>query len=285
VDENATGRVGAYSIDATTGALTFQNAVSSGGNGPPFVGLDHSGKWALVANYGNGTVSVLPVLADGSLGAPVQTLSAGANAHMIAPDPSNHFVFVPCLGADYVAQYIFDATTGMLTPNATPHVAAATGAGPRHIAFHPTLHVAYVVDETASTVTSYAFDPTAGTLSPKQTLSTLPGGFTGTNTAAEIHVHPSGQWLLASNRGADDVVVVALDAAGAMTFHGATPSGGTTPRDFALDPTGTLVYVANQGSGNVVPFRFDASSGSLTAVSGAAVMVPSASFVGFASLP
>jgi 6-phosphogluconolactonase len=284
VDENVTGQVGAYAIDPATGALTFQNAVSSGGNGPPFVTVDGSGKWVLVANYGDGTASVLPVKSDGSLGAPVQTVSPGTNAHMIAPDPSNRFVFVPCLGSDYIAQYLFDATTGMLTPNATPTVATASGAGPRHIAFHPTLSVAYVIAEKASTVTSYAFDTTAGTLSPTQTISTLPSGFTGTNTAAEIHVHPSGKWLFASNRGADDIAVFALDAAGAMTVHGFTASGGTTPRDFSLDPSGALLYAANQGTGNVVPFRFDAASGALTSA-GAAIPVTAASFVGFAALP
>jgi 6-phosphogluconolactonase len=284
VDENTPGQVGAYAIDAATGALSFQNAVASGGDGPPFVTVDHSGKWVLVANYTSGTVAVLPVNADGSLGAAVDTESPGAMAHMIAPDPSNRFVFVPCLGADYVAQYLFDASTGKLTPNATPHVAAAAGAGPRHIAFHPTLNVAYVVAETASTVTSYAFDTTAGTLSPTQTISTLPSGFTGTNTAAEIHVHPSGKWLFASNRGDDSIAVFALDATGAMTVQGFTPSGGTTPRDFSLDPSGALLYAANQGTGNVVPFRFDASSGALTNA-GAAVTVASASFVGFAALP
>jgi len=285
VDENATGQVGAYAIDAATGALSFQNAVSSGGNGPPFVTVDGSGKWVLVANYGDGTVSVLPVMGDGSLAAPVQTLSAGSEAHMIKPDPSNRFVFVPCKGADYIAQYVFDATMGKLTPNATPTVATASGAGPRHIAFHPSLSVAYVIAENASTVTSYAFDTSAGTLSPTQTISTLPSGFTGTNTGAEVHVHPSGKWLFASNRGDDSIAVIALDAAGAMTVHGFTKSGGTTPRDFSLDPSGALLYAANQGNGNVVPFLFDAASGSLTAAAGSPVGVPMASFVGFAALP
>lgn len=286
VDENTPGQVGAYSIDPAVGALTFLNSVSSGGDGPPFVAVDGSGKWVLVADYTSGNAAVLPVGADGSLGAPVDTESPGANAHMILPDPSNRFVFVPCLGSDWIAQYVFDAATGKLTANAVPHVVTATGAGPRHIAFHPTLDVAYVIAEKASTITAYAFDPNAGTLSPTQTISTLPSGFSGTNTAAEIHVHPSGKWLFASNRGADDIAVFSLDSGGAMTVHGFTPSGGTTPRDFSLDPSGSLLYAANQGTGNVVPFRFDASSGTLTSLgTAAAVAVPSASFVGFAALP
>ncbi len=284
VDESTPGQVGSYAIDPATGALSFQNAVSSGGNGPPFVTVDGSGKWVLVANYGSGTVEVVPIQADGSLGAPVDTESSGAMAHMILPDPSNRFVFVPCLGADYVAQYLFDAGSGKLTPNSVPHAAAAPGAGPRHMAFHPTLNVAYVIAETASTVTAYAFDPKAGTLTPGQTVSTLPSGFSGTNTGAEIHVHPSGKWLFASNRGDDSIAVFSLDAKGAMTVHGFTKSGGMTPRDFSLDPSGALLYAANQGSGNVAPFRFDAASGALTSA-GSAIAVTAASFVGFAALP
>jgi 6-phosphogluconolactonase len=285
VDENAAGRVGAYAIDGHTGALTFLNAVSSGGNGPPFVSIDATGRWVFVANYGDGTVSVLPVQADGSLGAAVQTLSVGAEAHMIIADPTGHFVFVPCKGADYVAQFLFDASTGTLTPNVTPHVTTAAGAGPRHIAFHPNGRFVYLINETNSTMTAYALDSTAGTLSEIQTVSTLPAGFTGTNTGAEVWVHPSGQWVLGSNRGADSIAVFAVDATtGKLTLHGSTPSGGATPRDFTLDPSGAHVYAADQGSGVVAPFRFDASSGSLSPT-GTPQPVASASFVGVVPLP
>ncbi len=132
VDENATGRVGAYAIDPASGALTFLNSVSSGGNGPAFLSVDGTGRYVLVANYGDGTVSILPVGAGGRVGAASDTRNAGSEAHMIVADPTNHFVFVPCKGADYVAQFVFDPGTGKLTPNAAPHVATAAGAGPRH---------------------------------------------------------------------------------------------------------------------------------------------------------
>ncbi|MGH7298567.1 MAG: lactonase family protein, partial [Polyangiaceae bacterium] len=254
VDESAPGRVGAYSIDATTGALTFQNAVPSGGDGPPYVGLDPLGKWALVANYTSGSASVLPVKADGSLGAATATVSAGSLAHMTVADPSDAFVFVPCLGSDWVAQYVFDAAAGTLTPNSVPHMATAKGAGPRHLAFHPDGKLAYLVDETASTVSELALDAAAGTLSIVHTVSTLPPGFTGTSTAAEVHVHPSGKWLFTSNRGDDSIAVFPLDAQGAIGAPTFTKSGGATPRDFSLDPAGTHLYVANQGAGDVVAF-------------------------------
>lgn len=285
VDENTTGRVGAYSIDPATGALTFLDAVTSGGSGPPFVALDRSEAFVLVANYTSGIVSVLPVQADGSLGDAVTTLPVGDNAHMILTDPSNRFAFVPCLGSDYVAQFLFDAASGALSANVPATVATAAGAGPRHLAFHPNGRWVYLINETNSTMTFLELDLDAGTLSPTQTVSTLPSGFTGTNTAAEVWVHPSGAWVLGSNRGADDLVVFAVaPSTGTLTPVGFTPSGGMTPRDFTFDPTGTFVYAANQGTGNVVPFRFDASSGTLTPT-GEPVDLDAASFVGLTRLP
>jgi 6-phosphogluconolactonase len=205
-------------------------------------------------------------------------------AHMILPDPSNHFVFVPCKGSDYVAQYVFDAATGQLTPNAVPTMATATGAGPRHMVFHQTAAMAYLIDETGSTMSALALDSAHGTLSIVQTVSTIPSTFTGTNTAAEVHVHPSGRWLFGSNRGDDSIVVYPLDGSGRMGTPTFTPSGGTTPRDFTLDASGTFLYAANEGTGNVVVFRFDATTGALTPT-GSTASVTMASFVGVVGLP
>jgi len=285
VDENATGRVGAYAIDPASGSLAFLDAVSSGGNGPAFLSVDGTGKFVLVANYGDGTVSVLPVGVGGRVGAASDTRTAGAEAHMIIADPSNHFVFVPCKGVDYVAQYVFDAVAGTLTPNAVPHVSTAAGAGPRHLAFHPGGRFAYLINETNSTMTAYAFDSAAGTLAPIETHSTVPAGFSGTNTAAEVWVHPSGRWVLGSNRGDDSIVVFSIaPSTGKMTLVGFTKAGGQTPRDFALDPAGSWLYVADQDSGLVVPFRFDADQGSLSPLGGVA-SVSMVSYVGLGAVP
>jgi len=284
VDENATGRVGAYTIDPASGALTFINSASSGGNGPAFLSVDGSGKFVLVANYGDGTVAVLPVGAGGRVGAATDMRSAGAEAHMIIADPSNHFVFVPCKGADYVAQFLFDAAAGTLMPNAVPHVSTAHGAGPRHLAFHPNGRFAYLINELNSTMTAYAFDSTAGTLTEIETKSTRPGGDGGTSTAAEVWVHPSGLWVLGSNRGDDSIVVFDVaPSTGKLTLKGFTGAGGATPRDFAFDPTGSWLYAADQDSDLVVPFRFDGAQGSLSALGGA-VAVPMVSYVGLGTL-
>ncbi|HZU82559.1 MAG TPA: lactonase family protein [Polyangiaceae bacterium] len=287
LDESPQGRVGAYRIDPTTGSLTFVGAVSSGGDGPAHLSVDATGRHVLVANYGDGSVSVLPVLPDaqGGLGPPSQTLRVGAQAHMIITDPSNRFAFVPCKGADYIAQFVFDATTGELRPNQVAHVPTARGAGPRHLAFHPGGRFAYGINELDNTMTAYAFDPRAGTLSPIETQSTLPRGFAGKDTAAEVWVHPSGAWVFGSNRGDDSIVVFSVDpSSGRLTVKGHTKTGGATPRDFALDATGSLLYVCNQGSGAVDPLRFDAERGVLTAAA-PPVRVASASFIGLVRLP
>jgi len=285
VDEATSGRVGAYAIDGDSGALSFLGAVSSGGNGPAFVSVDNTGKFVLVANYGDGTVSVLPVGADGRLGTASDTRMVGSEAHMIITDPTNTFVFVPCKGSDYVAQFTFDVTSGKLAPNPTSaRVATASGAGPRHLAFHPNGRLAYLINETNSTMTAFALDGSKGTLTEIETKTTLPTGFTGTNLAAEVWVHPSGRWVLGSNRGDDSIVVFAIDAAtGKMTLSGFASAGGKTPRDFSLDPTGTWLYAADQDSGAVVPFRFDPALGTLAPL-GSAVSVPAASYVGLGIL-
>jgi 6-phosphogluconolactonase len=286
LDENTNGQVGAYAVDATTGALTFLSSVSSQGDGPAFLSVDGTGKFVLVANYGDGTVAVLPVQTNGSVGAAVDMHTVGANAHMIIADPSNRYVFVPCLGANYVAQFEFDDTTGMLTPNSVATVAVPSGSGPRHLAFHPTLPYAYLLSETASTVTPFSFDATTGRLaaidSPQ---STIPHGFSGTNTGAEVHVHPSGRFVFASNRGDDSVVAFDVDpTTGKITYASRTPTGGMTPRDFGLDPTGALLYAANQNSNTVFPFLVDATHGTIAANGGStAATMPS--FVGLFRLP
>lgn len=286
VGETSPGRVGAYAIAKDGGALTYLGGVSSTGNGPAHVSVDPSGKWVMVANYGDGAIAVYPIGGDGTLGSPSDTRNAGMNAHMIVADASDHFVFVPCLGSDYVAQYRFDAATGVLAPNDPPTFTTASGAGPRHIAFHPDGKHAYLVDETVSVIESLAFDPATGLLSRIETQSTRAAGASGKNTDAEVAVHPSGKWVYASNRGDDDIAVFAVDGAtGKLTLVENAKTGGQTPRSFGLDPSGAFLYVANQdGGGELTSFAVSAADGRLSPI-GSAIPQDRASFVGAFSLP
>jgi 6-phosphogluconolactonase len=278
-------RVGAYSIDPATASLTFINDVASGGTGPAHVSVDRTGKFVLVANYTSGHVAVYPVQASGGLGTALQPIVAGAMAHQIVTDPSNKFVVVPCLGDDKVAQYTFNSSTGALMTNTVPQLDTANGAGPRHIAFAPDGTHAYLINEVNSTLSALAWDGTTGRLSELQTVSSRASGATGTNTCAEVVVHPNGKFVYGSNRGDNNIAVFAIDGStGMLTLVEHESTQGMTPRNFTIDPTGTLLYAANQNSNTVVPFKIDPATGKLSPTA-SPIAVPTPQFVGIVALP
>jgi 6-phosphogluconolactonase len=220
-------------------------------------------------------VAVLPIGNDGRLGSrtafvqdagssvnPVR--QAGPHAHFIQVTNDNRFVLAADLGLDQLLVYRFEATTGTLTPGSPSFVKVDPGAGPRHVAFAPSGKYVYLVNEIASTVTVFAYNQGPGTLLRKQTISTLPERFNGSNTAAEITVDAKGRFLYVSNRGDDSIAVFRIDPdSGSVTPLERVPSGGKTPRHFAIDPTGTWLFAANQDSNDIKLFRIDPDSGRL----------------------
>src|SRR6266567_2672934 len=270
------GGVSAFSIDHTTGKLTFLNEVPSRGADPCYIIVDKTGKYVLVANYTGGSIAVFPILADGKLGeasAFVQHTGKGTNptrqegphAHSIDLSPDNRFAMVDDLGLDELLVYKFDAAKGSLTANDPPFAKLDAGTGPRHFALRPDGKFAYVVTEMGHTVTVFSIDAADGRLQSLQTVTTLPKDFQGRNDDAEIQVHPSGKFLYASNRGDDSIAIYAIDESkGTLTQIGIVPTGGKEPRSFEIDPTGTLLFAENQKSDNIVVFKIDAKTGSLT---------------------
>jgi 6-phosphogluconolactonase len=270
------GGVSAFSIDRTTGKLSFLNEVSSRGADPCYITVDPSGKYALVANYTGGSIASFPISADGKLGeasAFVQHIGHGINpkrqeaahAHSIDLSPDERFAFVDDLGLDQLLVYKFDNKKGSLKPNNPPFAKLDAGAGPRHFALHPSGQFAYVVSEMASTVTAFSFASKTGTFNRIQTITALPEDFKGENDDAEIAVHPSGKFLYASNRGHDSITVFAINPEkGTLTLVEHALTQGKTPRNFAIDPTGALLFAENQESNNVVVLRIDGQTGKLT---------------------
>jgi 6-phosphogluconolactonase len=266
-----TGSVSAFQIDATTGDLTLINRQSSRGAGPCHVILDQAGQHVLVANYGDGSVAVLPVAEDGRLGEATAIVQhsgssvnrdrqAGPHAHCLTLDPSGKLAFVCDLGLDQVLAYKFDAEHGTLAAHDPPLERLKPGAGPRHMAFHPSGKFAYVVNELNSTVTAFAFDAATGALDEIQSITTLPEGYAEPNTTAEIAVHLSGQFLYASNRGADSIACFTVDpASGKLTHLANQPTGGRTPRYFGISPAGYVMIIANQNSHTLVTCRIGAN--------------------------
>ena len=280
------GSVSAFSIDRTNGHLTRLNTVSSQGAGPAHLSVHPSGKYVLVANYEGGTVAVLPIRANGELGSatdvkkdsgkvgPTQAASAppgsfaisgheAPHAHMIEADPSGRFVLVNDLGLDQTLIWRFDAEKGTLTANDPASVSLPPGDGPRHFAFHPNRRWMYSLQEEASTMVVYDFDATRGTLTAKQTLSTLPKRFAGTNFTSEVLVSSDGKFVYAANRLHDTIAVFSIGPEGALTWVSEVWTWGDYPRSFNIDPTGNFLYVCNQRSDAITTFRVDRESGNL----------------------
>jgi 6-phosphogluconolactonase len=281
------GSVTAIAIESGTGDLRIINVVSSQGGGPAHLSVDPSGKWVFAANYGGGSVVVFPILADGSLGeaSDVQKLTGplgpqpaidappgsfaisgheATHAHMAQTDPAGNFLFVADLGTDRVFIYKLNQQTGKLTPNDQPWFQASFGAGPRHFDLHPNGRFFYTIMEEASTFVLTDFDATKGTLTYRQSISSLPQGFTGTNYTSEIHVSKDGRFLYGANRLCDTIAIVELNLEGWMLSSRHEWTRGSYPRHFAIEPNGNFMYVCHSRSDNVTTFRVDQNTGGLT---------------------
>jgi 6-phosphogluconolactonase (cycloisomerase 2 family) len=286
VGKDKQGTVSAFSINRADGHLMLLNTVGSGGAGPTHVSIQPSGRFLLVANYFGGSVAVLPILSDGRLGDPTDiktdvgkigpTKATGAppgsfafsghdrtHAHMIQADPSGRFVLHVDLGLDQIFVWKFDEQRGVLTPNEPPAVALPAGSGPRHFQFHPNGRWFYSIQEESSTVALFDYDALAGRLAARQTVSTLPPGFAGSNFCSEILVSVDGKFVYAGNRLHDSIGIFSVGPNGALTFLGEQWTRGNYPRSFNFDPTGRFLYCCNQRGDNIAVFQVNRKTGGL----------------------
>jgi 6-phosphogluconolactonase (cycloisomerase 2 family) len=280
------GTVSALAIDQASGKLTLLNTLRSGGRGPTYVSIHPSGRFLLVANYFGGSVAVLPILADGRLGAatdiktdtgtvgPTRATNAPpgsfafsghdrTHAHMIQADPAGRFVLHVDLGLDQIYVWKFDAQQGRLSASDTPAVGLPPGDGPRHFHFHPNGRWLYSIQEEGSTVVLFDYDARSGRLAARQTVSTLPPGFAGSNFCSEILVSGDGRFVYAGNRLHDSIAIFSVGPQGDLTRVGEEWTRGDYPRSFNFDPSGRFLYCCNQRADNVTVFRVDGNSGRL----------------------
>jgi 6-phosphogluconolactonase (cycloisomerase 2 family) len=284
--ENNEGTVSAFAINRVDGQLTLLNTVRAGGAGPTYASIHPSGKFLLVANYFGGSVAVLPILPDGRLAeasdvkidkgtigprkaphAPPGSFAFSGHdrthAHMIAADPTGRFVLHVDLGLDQIFVWRFDQERGVLTPNDPHRISLPPGDGPRHFAFHPNGRWFYSIQEEGSTIVLFDYDGTKGSLSPRQTISTLPPGFAGSNFCSEILVSGDGRFVYAGNRLHDSVGIFSVGSDGELTFVGEEWTRGNYPRSFNFGPGGEFFYICNRRADNVTVFRVDRNSGRL----------------------
>ena len=282
MDEVAPGKGKVASLSAFAvqgdGMLAQLNSQPTGGAGPCYVAIDRAGRYALVANYGSGSVAVFPIESDGRLGKSSAfeqhqgksvdpKRQEGPHAHCFDFDPAEKFVLSADLGLDKILVYRFDSQGGTL--HAAGDASVAPGAGPRHLTFSRDGRLAYVISEMGNTITAFAYDAAHGALSEIQTVATLPADWKNVtggqpSYAAEIAVHPSGQFLYGSNREHDSIAIFSVEqSSGKLSPRGHASCGGKWPRHFTLDPKARFVIVANQKSDNVVVLRIEDGGGRL----------------------
>ena len=284
--DNEAGSVSAFAVDPSTGQLTLLNSVSSGGKGPAHLSVHPSGKFVLVANYFGGSVAVLPIKEDGSLGeatdvkkdagqlGPTKATNAApgsfafsghdqTHAHMIEADPSGKFVIHVDLGLDQIIVWKFDVAKGQLMANDPPFVRLPPGDGPRHFAFHPNGRWFYSIQEEGSTVVLFDYDADHGRITSRQTISSLPPGYAGSNFCSEIAVSADGKFVYAGNRLHDSIAIFAIGNDGTLTFVTEEWTRGDYPRSFTFDPTGEFLYSCNQRADHIAAFRVDKATGGL----------------------
>ncbi len=272
---NREGSVTSFRIDPETAELEYLNTQSSQGPGPCFVSILADGSHALVANYSGGNIAALPIDSDGRLKeatAFFQHEGSGFDerrqrrplAHSIYPSVDGSYVFSANLGTDKVMIYTTGQDEVLAENTASPYAATAPGAGPRHLALHPDGRWIYVVNELNSTVTRLDFDKSSGVVSVMESVSSLPEGWEGDNFPGDIHLHPSGKFLYASNRGHNSIAIFRIENDGRATFLGTESVRGEWPRNFSLDPDGKRLFVANQRTGNITIFDIDQNTGTLS---------------------
>ncbi len=257
--------VSAFAIDPATGLLTMMNQVPSYGRGNCHIELDRTGHFIYVSHYGSGSLTSFALEDDGTIGDSLQTMyftgssitqrQQQSHLHAILVHPGNQFAYAADLGTDKVYIFERDAATGKLEPAAMPWAEAVPGSGPRHMAFSREGTLFYLAEELSSTVSVFHVSPEDGSLTRVQRLPTLPEGFDGQNTVADIHLTPDGRWLFVSNRGHNSLAVFRVQEGGTLEVAGHEPVLGDHPRNFMIDPDGAFVLVANRNTDNINQFK------------------------------
>jgi 6-phosphogluconolactonase len=272
--------VAAYAIESNQGQSTLKllNSVEIGDGGAAHVSVDPTGKTLLTAQYGNGSVGVFALNADGSIRERTQLVkhSGGSkvdakrqdapHAHWTGFSPDNRFAFVPDLGLDKVMIYRLDAAASKIESNGFGQL--PPGSGPRHMKFDNKGKYVFVLNELTLTITVFRYDSQAGTMSAIETVETVPAKEKAREqaiSASEIRVHPNGKFVYSANRGHDTITSFAFDeTSGHLTLIERTPIRGATPRNFNIDPSGQWLLAAGQDSNTLASFAINQQTGELT---------------------
>ncbi|NHN89354.1 lactonase family protein [Acetobacter conturbans] len=280
------GSATAFSVDPRTGVLTKLNAVSTGGADPAYLSVHPSGQYLLVANYTGGSVAVIRIQPDGSLGDRTDLVHntgpkmperakdnppgnyavsdhASSHMHMVQTDMAGHFVIGADAGLDRIYIWKLDLEKGVLIPAEKPWIAMEPGSAPRHFCFSLDGKIIYILGEQDSRVVIADYDRKTGEFSVRQTATTVTAKFRGSTLAAEIGLHPSGKFLYVTNRLGDSIACFRVKDDGSIELFDETWEHANYGRSFAFDPSGRFFFVANQRSDSITSWRVDTGTGAL----------------------
>lgn len=268
----ADSKISVMAYQKETGRYVHSSTKQLEGAGSCHVTVWPEGNALSIANYGSGSVLVVPLEEDGSFKEAFLTFQhqgkgvnparqEGPHAHSTLVAPGGHFLLAADLGLDLVKQYRV-AENGIF-PYPQADIAVEAGEGPRHMCFSPDGKTLYLVTEMGNHVYCYSYDPETGSHTLLKKVGTLPESWTGESTAAGIQLSSDGRFLYVSNRGADTIAVYSVAEDGALKMIGNQDCGGKTPRSFGISPSGTYLVVANQDSDNVVIFKRNRETGLL----------------------
>lgn len=279
------GSITSFAFDKVTGSLTFINSEKSGGDNPVYVSVSKNGRWLINANYTGGSASVFRTNENGRISPAIQIIhyndssinkvrQSKSHIHSAVFSPDNQYVFFPDLGADKIRIYRFDTLqTKPFQEGPMNFAKTFPGSGPRHIIFNSKGNIAYCVEEMGGNVEVYRFKN--GVLKLVQRIAMHSIGFDSDsrdghspNSGADIHISPDGRFLYASNREPQNSITrFFVKKNGTLKEAGYNSTYGVHPRNFAIDPSGKFLIVANQISGNIIVFKRNLSSGALTKTS------------------
>jgi len=264
--------VSSFKFDKASSLLTFVNQQKAGGVDPCHIINDD--KNVLVANYSSGSISVFKKSKTGSLNAASQVIlhsgksknldrQASPHIHQLLFTPDDKYVLATDLGTDKIYIYDYNPTSEKEILSIRDSVAVKRGAGPRHLTFSPKGKFVYLVQELDGGIIVFTYHE--GILRKLEETQIVDDDFKGTIGAAAIHFSPDGNYLYVTNRGSvNDITVFTVQTDGRLNYKASYPSGGKGPRDFAIDPTGNFLLVANQKSNEITVFKRDNISGLLS---------------------
>ena len=256
------GLLRSFKIDPTSGDLSPISKTKTD-SGPVYLAIDKDNSSLLAAQFNSGKTQRFPLHADGTFGNVSSTLETGGESHASYVTPDGKYLLVPSRATDKVSVF-------QLTPGAVTHsgeVQLPRGSGCRHVDFHPNGETMYLVNEFANSLVTYRYNAENGTFAAQETVTTLPQGFSGESSAADVHVHPSGRFVYVSNRPANEdgtVAAYSISKDGTLELLEHESTQGRTPRSFGILPGGTHLIVGNQDSNSISSYKIDKNTGELT---------------------